>query len=474
MSAKNTVIKKTKIVCTIGPASWSYETLQKLAQAGMDVVRLNFSHGTHESHGQVINHVRKISKELDKPLALLADLQGPKLRLGKIEGIQEIKKGETVYLSTHPEEGQLPMQFDLSPFVKKNQRIFLNDGLVELKVLDVHGRVIKTQSQNSGVVSSNKGVNVPDTRVRDGVFTDKDHDDAVFAISQNVDYIALSFVQTADDLKPLKSLLKKHNSTIKIIAKIEKKEALDNLEEILQAVDAIMIARGDLAIEIPFAEVPIYQQKMMKLARQYQKPVIVATQMLESMTENPRPTRAEASDVGNAVLDQADAVMLSAESASGKYPVETVQAMSEIIRSVEEHPDYSQYIKIDWQSISKENIPFSAVTSSAASLAYRINAKALIASTKSGRTAKLLASFRPSAPVIAITHDQPTSNHLALVWGIRSFIVDPTDDATSFLKQIAKEITSQGVVKKGDQVVVITGHEVGVSGSTDTIRVTTI
>ena len=468
------ITKKTKIVCTIGPASANYETLKKLAQSGMDVARLNFSHGTHEIHGEVIKNVRKISQELNKPIALLADLQGPKLRLGIIDGKREIKKGETIYLSTHPEEDQLPMQFDLSPFVKKNQRIFLNDGLVELKVLDVHGRVIKTQAQNSGVTSSNKGVNVPDTRVREGVFTEKDRDDAEFAISQNVDYIALSFVQTADDLKPLKNMLKKHNSTIKTMVKIEKREALENLEEIFKVVDAIMIARGDLAIEIPFAEVPIYQQKMMKLARQYQKPVIVATQMLESMTENPRPTRAEASDVGNAVLDQTDAVMLSAESAAGKYPVETVQAMAEIIRSVEQHPDYSQYIKIDWQNIAKENLSFSAITSSAASLAYRIDAKAIIVATRTGRTARLLSSFRPSAPIIAFTDDPTTYTRLSLVWGVQQLLMPQATTNEALIKNIIASLNEGKITKKGDQIVVVTGQEVGVTGSTDTIRVITI
>lgn len=472
--ALRTVELRTKIVCTIGPASSSYNTLKKLALAGMDVARLNFSHGTHETHGEVIKQVRRIAKELDKPIALLADLQGPKLRLGKIEGIREIKKDQTIYLSTHPEEDQLPMQFDLSPFVKKNQRIFLNDGLVELKVTAVHGRVIKTLAQNSGIISSNKGVNVPDTRVRDGVFTDKDRDDAEFAISHNVDYIALSFVQTADDIKPLKAMLKKHNSAIKVMAKIEKKEALENLEEILKVVDTIMIARGDLAIEIPFAEVPIYQQKMIQLTRQHQKPVLVATQMLESMIENPRPTRAEASDVANAVLDQADAVMLSAESATGKYPVETVQAMAEIIRSVEEHPDYSQHIKIDWHNLTKENLSFSAITSAAATLAYRIDAKAIIVATSTGRTARLLTSFRPGAPIIAITDHPSTYTRLSLVWGVRQLLIDPATSNEKLFKTILNSLTTEKIVKKGDQIVIVAGQEVGVSGSTDTIRVITI
>src|SRR5581483_2639597 len=398
-------MKRTKIVCTIGPSSWDYKTLKELARSGMDVARLNFSHGSYEEKGQQIKFIRQISQELDKPLAIMADLQGPKIRLGEIDGIREIKKGEKIKLSLNPVADELPMQFDLSPFVKKGQRIFLNDGLVELIVTGQSGRTIETLAQNSGVVSSHKGVNIPDTNLKGAAFTEKDQEDAEFALKAGVDYIAISFIQNADDLQPVRKLIKKAKARTQVIVKVEKAEAIKNLEEIIQKTDAVMVARGDLALETAAAEVPIFQQKIIRLSRQNKKPVIVATQMLESMIENPRPTRAEVSDVANAVLDQVDAVMLSAESASGKYPVEAVQVMHEVINSVEHNVEYKHYIKINWDQVSQEELPFNAIASSAASLSYRLGAKLIVSATATGNSAKRLASFRPGPSIVAVTHD---------------------------------------------------------------------
>ncbi len=472
-------IKRTSIVCTIGPASWDYSTMKKLAEVGMDVVRLNMSHGNYEEKSKQIEQVRKISKELNKPLAIIADLQGPKIRLGKIgeetggkDEKVEINKDQIVRLTINPQaENEYAMQFDLSPFVKVGHRVFLNDGLIEVKVLKIIGNIIETKALNDGVISSNKGVNIPDTNLKGAAFTDKDYRDAEFALKEKVDYVAMSFVQNPEDLKTLKDLIKKHYPKAKIISKIEKNEAITNLEKIIQISDAIMVARGDLAIETSAYEVPILQQRMIKLCRQYQKPVIVATQMLESMTENPRPTRAEASDVANAVMDQVDGVMLSAESASGKYPVETVSTMAHIIESVENDLYYKRYIRIDWEHIEQKDFGLNAITSSAASIAHRINAKAIVAGTTTGRTARILSSFRPDSHVIAIVHDQETYNQLALVWGVTPIVVKPTRDFNKFLRDINSAIKSN--FKKGDQIVVVTGNTAGQSGATSTIKIST-
>lgn len=467
-------IKKTKIVCTIGPSSWDPETLTKLAKAGMDVARLNMSHGSHEEKKQQIKLIRQISENLNKPLGIIADLQGPKIRLGDIDGTKIIKKGDLVHLSLSPADDEFPIQFDLTPFVKKGQRIFLNDGLVELVISELRHKTILAKAQNDGWVSSHKGVNIPDTRLRGGVFTDKDKEDAEFALDEGVDYLAVSFIQTPEDLKEVKDLIKKNKSKTKLITKVEKGEALVHLEEIVKESDAVMVARGDLGIEIPASEVPIFQEKMIRLCRQYHKPVIIATQMLESMTQNPRPTRAETSDVANAVLDQVDAVMLSAESASGRYPVEAVETMHSIILSVEEHPDYKHYIKIDWQNVSLEELSFSAIVSSAASLAYRINAKYICTATATGRTPRLLSAFRPGPDIVALTHDIQNSNQLSLVWGVNPLIVKPTKTFNAFLDNVIDSIKENEDVKKGDKIVVVTGAQVGISGMTDTIRVITI
>lgn len=470
-----TPFKSTKIVCTIGPSSWDKETLTKLAKAGMDIVRLNMSHGAHEEKAEQVKHVRNISHQLGKTLMVFADLQGPKLRLGKIDGVRPIQKGEKIDLVLNPTSfHELPIQFDLSPFMKKGQRIYLNDGLIELKVTDVIGKTIRTIAVNDGVVSSNKGVNVPDTLLKGAAFTQKDHDDAVFALEHDVDYIALSFVQTVEDLKPLKELIKKHNPRVKIIVKIEKNEAVENLEEILKQSDAVMVARGDLAIETDNTTVPIVQQKIIKLARQLQKPVIVATQMLESMTENPRPTRAEISDVATAVMDQADCVMLSAESASGKYPVEAVEMMNHVIETVEANPEQKHYIKINWEKIMGADLSLYGIAAAACSLAFRVGAKAIVVGTTTGRTAQIISAFRPDTQIIAVTHDELTRNQLNLVWGVKPVIVKPTTNFNTFVEHIFNELSGLQEFKKGDQLVIVTGLTAGVSGTTNTIKIATI
>lgn len=466
---------KTKIVCTIGPASWGLQTMKKMARTGMDVVRLNMSHGTQDEKARQIKQVRRISEELGKPIAVFADLQGPKLRLGIIDGIRQISTAETIKISTQPRDGTvIPIQFDLTPFIKQGERMFLNDGLIEVKVVRVQGKTIVCKALNSGTISSNKGVNVPDTNLKNSSFTAKDQSDAIFALKHGVDYIALSFVQTARDIEPVKKLIEEYNPKAKIIVKIETKKAIDNLEEIVKNASVVMIARGDLAIETNNAQVPIYQERIINLCRQYQKPVIVATQMLESMIENPRPTRAEVSDVANAVLDQVDAVMLSAESASGKYPVEAVGIMKNIINSVESQPDYHHAINIHWEKLPRGEISLMAIAASATSLGIRVGAKAIVTGTTTGKTAKITAAFRPYIKIIAVTHDVQTRNQLSIVWGVEPTVIKPSANFNIFMEHILSEIARGHGLKKEDKVVVVTGSTAGVTGTTNTIKVAVV
>lgn len=466
--------KNTKIVCTIGPASFAPEMLRKLVAAGMDVARLNMSHGSHEEKKDQIVFLRKLSAQLQRPICIFADLQGPKLRLGKIEGTIEIKKGEQIKLSVSPKEDELPMQFDLAPFVKPGQRVFLNDGLIALDVKSVSDKTIKTVALNDGWVSSNKGVNVPDTLLTGASFTPKDKADAEFALAENVDYLALSFVQTVEDVDNLRKIIKKHNSRTKIIVKIEKPDAVKNLESIIKATDAVMVARGDLAIETSPAEVPLIQQEIIKLGRKYQKPVIVATQMLESMTENPRPTRAEVSDVANAVLDQVDAVMLSAESASGKYPIEAVTVMKDVITQVESNTEYTHSTTPSWDKMVKEDLIGTAITWTASSLAEKTGAKIIAVGSVTGKTAISLSSVRPTAKVIALTHDTQTYNQLNLVWGVAPYILKPYSGYNEFLRHILELIKEHALAKSKDKAIIVTGSTIGESGATDTIKIATV
>lgn len=472
--------KKTKIVCTIGPASWDPEILEKLAVAGMDIARLNFSHGSHEEKGKTIQDVRGISMRIGKRLAVMADLQGPKIRLGKIEGEQKegerdskknLKKGEIIFISTEPTGDELPIQFDLSPYLELGHRILFNDGLVAGKVLSIKGKSIEVEVLNDGYVSSHKGVNVPDTTLPGASLPPKDLADAEFALKAGVEYLAISFVQSVQDVREAKELIKKYSPQTKLVVKLEKPQAVVVLEDIVKETDVMMVARGDLAIETRAADVPLIQQEIIRLCRQYQKPVIVATQMLESMIDNPRPTRAEVSDVANAVLTEVDAVMLSGESANGKYPVETVETMADVIRTVESNPAYKKYIKINWENITAENLSLNAIISSAASLAYRIEAKYIIAVTATGRTAKWVSSFRPSSKILAIAHDELTANQLAMVWGVEALNIQSTKEEESFVSRIVSEIKKLDHVNPGDKAVMVFGSNIGSDSDANSIKI---
>ena len=368
----------------------------------------------------------------------------------------------------------LPIQFDFSKDVEVGQKMYLNDALIALTILKTENGVITAKALNNGWVTSKKGINLPETIFKSETFTKDDRDSAIFAIKENCDFIAISFVQSSRDVKPLRELLNKSNSKIKIISKIETPHAVTNIEELIQDSDAIMVARGDLAIETSPAKVPLIQQKIIVLSRQYQKPVIVATQMLESMIENPRPTRAEASDVANAVLSQVDAVMLSAESASGNFPVETVKTMSSIIEAVEANPEYKRYIKINWEKINLNDINFNAIVSASASLAFRLKSPIIGVGTVTGKIARQLSSFRPSSEIVAYTHNETIARQLHLSWGVTPLIVDDKFESQSFDKVMIEAIRKNKIARKGSTAVLIWGSKIGASGTTDTIRVVKI
>lgn len=466
-------MKKTKIVATIGPASQNEKVLRELILNGVNVCRLNFSHGNLEQKKEAIDLIRKVSEKVKIPVAILADLPGPKIRLGEIDGVFKIKKGDILTFGTNGKT-HLPIQFDFTKDVLPNQKIYLNDGLVSLTILSTKDGVVTAKALNSGWVTSRKGINLPETVFERNIFTEEDRKSAIFAIKENVDFIAISFIQSGKDIAPLRNLINEHKSKIKIITKVEKPQAINNIEEIVELSDAVMVARGDLAIETSPAEVPLMQQKIIALARQNQKPVIVATQMLESMIENPRPTRAEASDVANAVLSQVDAVMLSAESASGNYPVETVKTMKEIIETVEKDVEFKRYIRINWEKINLDDLSFNAITSSGASLAYRLKSPIIGVGTVSGKTVRQLSSFRPSSSIVAFTHNQTIARQLLLSWGVTPVIVSKEIKHEDFEKEMVSFIKNKKLVRKGNKAVFIWGSKIGVSGTTDTIKVVEI
>lgn len=445
----------TKIICTIGPASQNASVLKKMLLAGMDCVRLNFSHGTYRQFSSIIKNIRRLSKKLDRETAIIADLQGPKIRTGEIgqNGIS-VKKGQKILLSANREKNTIPIQYKALPKdVKRGDVILIDDGLIELKVLGVNKQ--KTQifckAEISGIIKSHKGINVPSAEISANPLTNKDKRDLFFALSQDVDYVALSFVKDAEDISALRKLINNKKSNAKIIAKIERHEAIDNMENIIKTSDAVMVARGDLGVEMPAEYVPLYQKKIIHTSNTYGKPVIVATQMLDSMIENPRPTRAEISDAATAIFDHADAFMLSNETAVGTYPVEATTTLQKVASAVEQdikkHPHLLRLRR-------PQDMPLlDATCLNACELANDVNAKFIIAITKTGYTAREIAKYRPFIPVIAMTPDKKIQRQLALVWGItKSFRF-----AACFrnpLPQIKKLLLAKKLAKKGDEIVI--------------------
>jgi pyruvate kinase len=459
--------KRTKIVATIGPASSSPEVLEELLLAGVNMFRLNFAHGTHEEHGAVIKIARQLAQKHHKPIAVLADVQGPKIRVGILpsDGLPFVR-GNIVrfeYGAEFEATGIVPVQHDVSKFVKKGERVFLRDGLVQIEVQKIEKSQIVGKVMTPGLVYSNQGMNLPDTDLGGEILTAKDIADLEFAAGAGADYIGYSFVQSADDVHSLRGRLTKLKSDAKIIVKVETAAAIENLEEIVVATDAIMVARGDLAVETKPESVPAAQRRMIELGKQYRKPVIVATQMLESMIQSPHPTRAEVSDVATAVIEGSDAVMLSGETAMGLFPVEAVKMMKRIILYTEheEMPKLPSRLPVFGKQ-ERGN----AISAAAVVLARQLPAKLIIAETSSGRTARNISSLRPGVPIIMVTDHLRVYFQLAIIWGGKSYFADSMENATD---QVIRELKAAGNISKGDSIVVASGNEPGLTGGTDKV-----
>ncbi|OKP75748.1 pyruvate kinase [Paenibacillus helianthi] len=471
-------MRKSKIVCTIGPASESLENIKKLILAGMNVARLNFSHGDFEEHGNRIKTIRQASKELGKTVAILLDTKGPEIRTGKLE-VEPIELVQDEYLTLTTEEilgdqNRISITYsDLPNDVQVGSTILIDDGLIGLTVVDVQGTEIKTRIVNGGTIKSKKGVNVPGVAISLPGITEKDTNDIIFGIEQDIDFIAASFVRKASDVLEIRALLEKHNAShIQIISKIENQQGVDNLDEILAASDGLMVARGDLGVEIPAEDVPLAQKLMIQKCNIAGKPVITATQMLDSMQRNPRPTRAEASDVANAIFDGTDAIMLSGETAAGKYPVESVLTMSRIAEKAESALNHREiFMK---QQIAQETTVTEAISQSVAISALDLNAKAIISSTVTGHTARVVSKYRPKSQIIAVTTQERTMRQLALVWGVTPVHGLEATSTDELLETALKGGKASGLVKAGDLVVITAGIPLGRSGSTNLVKVDTI
>lgn len=457
--------KRTKIIATVGPATDSYEQILALITTGANGIRLNFSHGTYEERLQQIKWIRKAAKEYGKPVAIIQDLQGPKIRLGDFDGVIGVQSGEILRLSYNADyerSGYIPTQYDLSKKVKRGERIYLYDGKVKAIVKTVKDKVVYAVAENSGILLKRKGINLPDTDLGGDILTKKDKADLAFGSEHDVDYVAQSFVQTADDVRNLRRLMQNLGMKAKIIVKFETKAAVGNMEEIVQATDVIMIARGDLAVEAPAESVPIVQRQLIGLGLQYVKPTIVATQMLFSMTESPEPTRAEVSDVATAVIVGADCVMLSDETANGKYPIEAVETMKRVILYTQNNAPLKAAFPSD-TTITRQ----AAICKAVITLAERLEAKAIVAETKSGATALQLAARRPERSIIAVTPDARVAQQLAIVYGTKSYV--RPDDPLQATK-LTNWLQHAKVLKKGDMIVTASGQHPGVVGTTDTIK----
>jgi pyruvate kinase len=465
--------RRVKIVATIGPATSSVEGLEKALLSGMNVARLNFSHGTHEVHSSVIDNLRELSRKWDAPVTILQDLQGPKIRVGKFEsGSIQLADGEKVTITNEKilgKPGLIPTDFyELPSTVAEGQKILLDDGLIELRVISKSATRLECEVIYGGELKDRKGMNVPGASLPVDAMTEKDLKDLQFGLAKGVDYVALSFVRQGSDIKRLRDLVDATRPGTRIIAKIEMLEALENLEEIISLSDAIMVARGDLAIEAGQTQLPGIQKRIIRLCNAANKPVITATQMLDSMVENPRPTRAEITDVANAVIDGSDALMLSAESASGRFPFRCIQTMHDIICEVEKTNELYWDISLSEELMQAPD----AIALSAALTALKTKAKAIICLTTTGKTATLIAGSRPRCPIVAITHTQVEAlNRLELVWGLQTYRIRPYQTTDEALTQIEEMLLKIGMVEKGDQIVVTLGAPVRQRAKTNTIRV---
>ncbi|MBI5230191.1 MAG: pyruvate kinase [Candidatus Magasanikbacteria bacterium] len=466
--------KRTKIVCTIGPASKETDILIQMIQAGMNVARLNFSHGTYDDHAQLIANIRAAAAQCKEPVGILADLQGPRLRMGDMPdpGV-EVKDHEAIVFDASAtvykgKRKPLPLVFpELPRWIKKGDRILIDDGQIEATVERVQGTLIHCKVAHGGVIKSHKGINTPDTHLKIASLTAKDKKDVAFLARQGVDWFGFSFVQTARDVKELRALIARYTSKkdaahthLRILAKIETHQAVRNIEEIIRAADGVMVARGDLGLELPAEEVPLLQKRIIQMCVKAAKPVIVATQMLDSMIRSPRPTRAEVSDVANAVIDHTDAVMLSGETAGGAYPLQAVKMMARICKRTER----SHFDDVSLASLIVSGNPDSMLTKLARILAEKSKVKALVASSLSGATGRQLSSFRSEVSVYVATNNERVCRQLNLSWGVHPFVVKKCETPEELARRSLEYLKAQKIVKKGNRIVLLAGSSVGKSG----------
>lgn len=468
------MMKKTKIICTLGPSTDKPGILESLLEAGMNISRFNFSHGSHEEQGKRIGMLRTASKQLKKNVALLLDTKGPEIRLGKfVNGKIQLKIGQVFTLTSKEILGTVEMasvNYKLLPQeVSVGNSILLSDGLVSLRVEDVIGDEIITTVQNSGEISDRKRVAVPGVSLKLPFLSEEDKLDILFGVSQEMDFIAASFVQRAADIIEIRKLLEDVNGQMEIIAKIESAEGVKNIDEIIKVADGVMIARGDLGIEIPAEEVPIVQKILIEKCNKAGKPVITATQMLESMIVNPRPTRAEASDIANAILDGTDCIMLSGETASGCYPVETLQTMVKIAIRTEESLKYNTLLLSKGMTV--QNTTTDAISHATVQIAYELSAAAIITATEHGHTARMVSKYRPQANIIAVSPHEKTLRRMMLFWGVQPVLGVTTKNSDEMVQNAINKSVKEGLVSEGDLVIVTAGVPAGMSGTTNMIRV---
>ncbi|NCD32389.1 MAG: pyruvate kinase [Spartobacteria bacterium] len=467
-------MKKTKIVCTIGPASESDEVLEQLILAGMNVARLNFSHGDHEEHGIRITRIRAIADRLGKPVAILQDIAGPKIRIGTISnGPVILENGKAFIITSDDIDGsaeRVSVNYKKLPqLVRPGDVLLLSDGMLEMEVSHTTDTEIHCRVTNGGPLSSHKGVNLPSRSTGIPILTAKDKKDVMFGIEQGVDFMALSFVRNANDIRQVRALIEIHDSSIPLIAKIEKPEAYAHIDEIVEAADGIMVARGDLGVELPFEQVPLIQKTIIRKANKACKPVITATQMLESMVSSPRPTRAEVTDVANAILDGTDAVMLSEESAMGQFPVRAVQAMARIAQDVEKQFPADHWLN-RFDNENRYTIEQS-VSHAACDIAEHMDVAAIIAGTETGFTARQVSRHRPHAPIFAVTTDKRTYNQLSLAWGVTPLILPDYEQTDVMIRLSFEAGIKNNILKHGDQVVVVGGIPAKMAGCTNFLAV---
>ncbi len=466
-------MRKTKIICTIGPASQQPEMLSRLIQKGMDIARLNFAHGSPQEHYQVYQRLRRLSRKFHKPLAILQDLPGPKMRVGLIQqGQVELKEGQSFILTTRPILGSAQKAYTdyhhLPKDVQRGSTILMGDGYLRLQVQKVQEGEVLTEVVHGGLLKSHMGINLPGVKLSAPPLTINDRKNLALGISWGVDFVAMSFVRRRQDVLEIKKLMREAGKEVPVIAKLERPEAIGNLEEIIDVSDGVMVARGDLGVEMPLAQVPLLQKQIIRRANQKRRLVITATQMLESMIANPRPTRAEVSDVANAIFDGTDAVMLSGETAVGKYPEETVAIMAQIITTAEAQPVRSPEVFVS--PPGEESIP-DAIAQAAVQAAERLHARAIVAFTQSGATALLVSKYRPTIPIIAFTPHQEIWQMMQLYWGVRPEIMRPITNTDLLIEKVEKNLLGEGLVQNGDTIVIIMGAPIYKKGTTNLLKI---